>query len=171
MISQLSKKNWPQEDEVYGVSIILVIYLLGKINKKICWTVWKNKQTFRVKIERFGVPRKTNKQTNKHWRWCYPPPPPTSIDEGYWNNFIFCKRCMVQFLTMEIFIQMMLHHPRKLDFKFKTILRDLLISAPSIYIFLWYIYIKNRKYLVNMKAIGVVVTTQSAITFPLPGSR
>ena len=32
--------------------------------------------------------------------------------------------------------------------------------------------IENRQYLVKMKAIGVVlVLTQSAITFPLPGSR
>ncbi len=45
----------------------------------------------------------------------------------------------------------------------KAILRDLLISAPSIYILLNKFSIKNRQYLVNMKAIGVVVMTQSAI--------
>ncbi len=61
----------------------------------------------------------------------------------------------------------------------KAILRDLLVSAPSICILLDKFYIvyinqwniKNRQYVVNMKAIGVVVMTQSAITFPLPGSR
>ncbi len=60
----------------------------------------------------------------------------------------------------------------------KAILRDLLISAPSIYILLNKFStvninrknIKNRQYLVNIKAIGVVVMTQSAIIFPLPGS-
>ncbi len=31
--------------------------------------------------------------------------------------------------------------------------------------------IENRQYVVNMKAIRVVVMTQSVITFPLPGSR
>ncbi len=31
--------------------------------------------------------------------------------------------------------------------------------------------IENRQHLVNMKAIGVVVMSESAITFPLPGSR
>ena len=30
--------------------------------------------------------------------------------------------------------------------------------------------IKNQQYLANMKAIGLVVMTESAITFPLPGS-
>ncbi len=31
--------------------------------------------------------------------------------------------------------------------------------------------IENRQYLVNMKAVGVVVTTSSAVTFPLPRCR
>ena len=61
----------------------------------------------------------------------------------------------------------------------KAIAQDLLRGAPSIYIFrtkfcLFYINrknIENRQYVVNMKAKGVVVMTESAITFPLPGSR
>ncbi len=49
---------------------------------------------------------------------------------------------------------------------------DLHISTPSMYNLSnkfsveWNI---ENKYLVNMKAIGVVVLTETAITFPLPG--
>ena len=30
--------------------------------------------------------------------------------------------------------------------------------------------IENRQYLVNMKAIGIVIMTESAISFPFPGN-
>ncbi len=57
----------------------------------------------------------------------------------------------------------------------KQLLQDLLISASSMYIFptniLSFTYnIKNRQFLVNMKAIGAVVMTESAFTFLLVGS-
>ena len=61
----------------------------------------------------------------------------------------------------------------------KAIRRDVLRSAPSICIFLnnfSLVYknqknIENRHYVVNMKAIGAVVMTESAITFWIPGAR
>ena len=57
--------------------------------------------------------------------------------------------------------------------------RDVLSSAPSLCIFpnkFSLVYknrknIENRHYVVNMKAIGAVVMTESAITFRKPGPR
>ena len=64
------------------------------------------------------------------------------------------------------------------NFYYRAILRDLLISVPSMYILtnnfsIVYINqwnIENRQYLVNTEAIGAVFMTESANTFPLPGS-
>ncbi len=55
-----------------------------------------------------------------------------------------------------------------MDVTVKAILRDLLISAPSMYID----RTLRMDYFVSMNGtIGGVVTTEFAITFPLKGSR
>ncbi len=53
----------------------------------------------------------------------YHPLPPGLYLKGAWSNFSqngdFYWNCLIRFLRMTIFIEMMRHHPRNLDFKFQ----------------------------------------------------